>query len=164
MKRKYLILFSLAGLVVSLDQLTKQIAHAKFALGESFGLVPGLVEFLHYRNNGFAFGLLQRAPKSVQEVFFVGIPIFALVLIVLIFIKLRDNQTLSSLALTCILGGAVGNLIDRLQYGYVVDVFRLHLGGVFSLPPFNFADAAIISGVVLLFRHSLKNDFVKGTA
>ena len=86
----------------------------------------------------------------MQEVFVIGIPIFALILIVLIFIKLNDGQMLTSLVLTSILGGAVGNLIDRIQYGYVVDFVDLHFGESFHFPPFNIADCSILVGVAIM--------------
>lgn len=112
------------------------------------------LDLLYTRNNGFAFGLLQRAPSPLQEVFFVGVPAFAMILIILIFIKLQDNQMLTSIALTTILGGAVGNLLDRLHYGFVVDFISIHFGS-FRLPPFNLADASIVAGVLLMFLSQL---------
>ena len=148
MKRKYLILFSLSGLILCLDQFTKHLVLLRLVPGEKHELINGLLTLVHSRNNGFAFGLLQKAPASVQSIFFVGVPVFALILIVLIFIKLQDNQMLSSVALTTILGGAIGNLIDRLHYGYVIDFLDIHL---FRMPPFNVADFSIVIGVILMF-------------
>src|SRR3954469_6477927 len=147
MKRKYLILFSLSGLILSLDQLTKQWILEWLPEGERV-VIPGILSLQFARNNGFAFGLLQKAPASLQGIFFIGVPIFALVLIVLIFIKLRDDQILPSVALATILAGAMGNLIDRAQYGYVVDFLRLHAGSQWQLPAFNVADCSIVIGVV----------------
>lgn len=157
MKRKYLILFSLSGLVLSLDQLTKYYFHTHFALGETRRLIPYVMSFVHARNNGFAFGLLQKAPPSLQEVFFIGVPVFALILIVLIFIKLQDNQMLTSVALTTILAGAIGNLVDRIQFGYVIDFLAFDFGGS-TLPKFNIADISILVGVVLMFLNTLHQE------
>lgn len=155
MKQKYLILFSLSGLVLCLDQLTKHWVISRFSLNVSHSIVPALFSLVHTHNNGFAFGLLQKAPPSLQDVFFIGVPVFALVLILLIFIKLQDDQVLTSVALTTILAGAVGNLIDRLQYGYVVDFLDFHLQDYFHFPPFNIADCSIIIGVLLMFVNTL---------
>jgi len=155
MKQKYLILFSLSGLILCLDQLTKHWVISRVALNEPRNLIPSFISLLHTRNNGFAFGLLQKAPPSLQDVFFIGVPVFALVLILLIFIKLQDDQLLTSVALTTILAGAIGNLIDRAQYGYVVDFLDIHLGEFFHFPPFNIADCSIIIGVVLMFVNTL---------
>ena len=158
MKQKYLILFSLSGLVLTCDQLTKHYVLAHFPLGVDYPVIPGLLSLLHVHNNGFAFGLLQKAPPSLQEVFFIGIPVFALVLIVLIFIKLRDNQMLTSVALTTILAGAIGNLIDRIQYGHVVDFIDIHWWQAFHFPPFNIADCSIILGVLLMFVNTIRQE------
>jgi len=155
MKQKYLILFSLSGLVLSLDQLTKHYIHSTFALNEGFSVLESFLRLTYTRNNGFAFGLLQKAPASMQDIFFIGVPIFALILIVLIFIKLQDNQLLTSIALTTILGGAVGNLIDRLQYGYVIDFIDVHWKESLHVPTFNVADCSIIVGVIIMFINTL---------
>ena len=158
MKQKYLILFSLSGLVLSIDQLTKHYIHTSFALGFRSSLLSPILGLTYTRNNGFAFGLLQKAPQSLQEVFFIGVPVFALVLIVLIFIKLQDNQLLTSIALTTILGGAIGNLIDRLQYGYVIDFIDLHWKDRFHCPTFNIADCSIIVGVIIMFINTVMQE------
>jgi len=158
MKQKYLILFSLSGLVLCLDQLTKHWVLSRFALDEPRTIIPSFLSLLHTRNNGFAFGLLQKAPPSLQDVFFIGVPVFALVLILLIFIKLQDDQILTSVALTTILAGAIGNLIDRVQYGYVVDFLDIHLGNLFHFPPFNIADCSIIIGVILMFVNTVMTE------
>lgn len=153
MKRRYLILFSLSGLVLCCDQWTKHLAHSVIS-DRTIPLFGSFLELTFAKNSGFAFGMLQRAPTAMQDLFFVGVPIFALILIVLIFIKLQDNQIMTSVALTTILGGAVGNLIDRLHYGYVIDFVRCRIGS-WELPPFNLADLSIVVGVVLMFVSTL---------
>lgn len=158
MKRKYLILFSLSGLVLSIDQLTKHYIHSNFELNFKSSLLGPILGLTYTRNNGFAFGLLQKAPVSLQEIFFIGVPVFALVLIVLIFIKLQDNQMLTSIALTTILAGAIGNLIDRLQYGFVIDFIDLHWKDRFHCPTFNIADCSIIVGVIIMFINTLMQE------
>ena len=155
MKRKYLILFSLSGLVLSCDQLTKHLALIFLKPEQAEPILPGLISLFLAKNNGFAFGLLQRAPETLQSMFFIAIPVFALVLIILIFIKLRDNQMLTSLALTTIFGGAMGNLVDRLQHGYVIDFLDVHWQDKFHLPPLNVADISIVVGVLIMFTSTL---------
>jgi signal peptidase II len=154
LKRKYLILFSLSGLVLTFDQLTKYLVLSRADLEFGRPIIPGFLSLILAKNNGFAFGFLRKAPHSLQEIFFIAVPVFALILIVLIFIKLRDDQMLSSIALTTILGGAIGNLIDRLQYGYVIDFLDFHWQET-HLPPFNVADLSIITGVILMFVSTL---------
>lgn len=154
MKQKYLILFSLSGLIICLDQLTKFLSHSRLVEGtESNGLGSWLV-FTQIRNNGFAFRMLEKLPASIQDVFFIAVPVFALVLIILIFIKLQDNQMLTGVALTTILAGALGNMVDRIQHGYVVDVVRFQLGAYRSAP-FNIADISIVVGVILMIFNTL---------
>jgi signal peptidase II len=108
----------------------------------------------HHRNKGFALNFIQNLPPAIQNLFFIAVPAFALFLIILIFIKLRDNQMLTSLALTSILGGAVGNMIDRFEVGPVLDVLELRAGSSASTP-FNVADIAIIVGVGIVFINTL---------
>lgn len=155
MKRKYLTLFSLSGLVLCVDQITKAIVQSKLPEGYKTPLIPRLVGLTHLHNSGFAFGLWGHVPERFQDIFFIGVPIFALVLIVLIFIKLQDGQYLTSVALTTILSGAVGNLIDRIQFGYVTDILEIHVGDLFHFPAFNIADGSIIVGVSIMFFHTL---------
>jgi signal peptidase II len=155
MKRKYLILFSLSGFIVALDQFTKNLAYLNLAPGDEIPLLGSWFKLVRSHNSGFAFGLIHRAPDSLKDVFFVGIPVFALVLIVLIFIKLQDEENLTSLALTTLLAGAIGNLIDRVQYGHVIDFLKVVLPGV-PLPPFNVADCSIVFGVMLMFINTFR--------
>lgn len=107
----------------------------------------------HYRNSGFAFNSLQALPPALQNLFFIAIPAFSLFLIVLIFIKIQDNQTLPSFALTAILGGAIGNMIDRFEVGPVLDVFQVQFQER-AFPPFNLADICIFLGVAILFSNT----------
>lgn len=154
MKQKYLILFSLSGLILSLDQLSKHWARTTLVIGERNEFLP-FATLVYSTNHGFAFGLLQKAPSSLQNLLIIGLPAFALILIILIFIKLQDNQMMTSVALTTILGGAVGNLLDRLRYGYVVDLLDFHVGG-FRIPAFNIADISILIGLILMFYSTLR--------
>lgn len=156
MKQKYLLLFSLSGLILSIDQLTKNLVFYYIPLGEKKILLP-LLALTHIQSSEFAFGLFKKVPDGIKTVFFIGIPIFALILIILIFIKLRDDKILTSIALATILGGAIGNLIDRLQHGFVIDSLVLYLSDYFFVP-FNVADIAIVFGVIVMLRYPLFHD------
>ena len=163
MKQRYLILFSLSGLILSVDQLFKHAVQMAWQTPQGLGtvvhpLIPGFLSGVLKQNNGFAFGLLQHLPLPFQELFFIAVPIFALVLIILIFIKLQDNQMLTSVALTTLFSGAVGNLMDRLKYGYVVDFLQFQFGSKNILPVFNLADISILVGVILMFINALKHN------
>jgi signal peptidase II len=164
MKRKYLILFSLSGLVLSLDQLTKNLIHAHLALNVRYEIVPSFLAVTYSRSIGLVAGTLTRLPESLQEVFLIGIPTVALGLILLIFVKLRATQVLTSFALTFIFAGAVGNLVDRFQRGYVIDFLDFHWKNTPLLPPMNLADLSIICGVILVLGRALrKNKKVEGS-
>lgn len=154
MKQKYLILFSLSGLILCCDQFTKQWVRTNLVMGERHELFP-FATLVYTTNSGFAFGLMQKAPSPLQNIFLIGLPAFALILIILIFIKLQDNQMMTSLALTSILGGALGNLIDRMRFGYVIDFLDLHFLGL-TIPAFNLADASILAGLLLMFYSTLR--------
>ncbi|NBX68401.1 MAG: signal peptidase II [Proteobacteria bacterium] len=158
MKQRYLILFSLSGLILSLDQLVKHFVNSTWQTDSQFSLIPGFLSGVLKYNNGFAFGLLQKAPQEFQQVFFIAVPAFALILIVLIFIKIQDNQMLTSVALTTIFSGAIGNLLDRIKFGFVVDFLQFHWNGKDILPPFNVADISILTGVVLMFINTLRQN------
>ena len=135
----------------------KFLVHERMSEGAEHPLLDGLISLVHVRNIGFAFGTFGKLPPSLQDVFFIALPVFALLLILLIFIKLRDNQMFASVALTTSLSGPVGNLIDRIQYGYVIDVCYLRLG-TWKSGPFNIADISIGVGVLLMFFGTLMQD------
>jgi signal peptidase II len=148
--QKYLILLSLSGFIVCLDQWSKHMALVLLQPENTHRLLGGILEFVLVRNTGFGFGLVSQAPAPLDKLFFVGVPVFALVLIVLIFIKLQDDQLMTSVALAVIFSGAVGNLIDRVQHGYVIDWLRFRLGE-WGSPALNFSDLSIAFGLILVF-------------
>ncbi|MCB0419079.1 MAG: signal peptidase II [Bdellovibrionaceae bacterium] len=155
MKKKYLILFSLSGLIVTCDQLSKQLVRMLLLPGEYSPVLGGFIVLTQKRNSGFVFGTLQQIPEPLQEFLFIGIPVFALILIILIFLKLQDDQVMTSVALTTILAGAVGNLVDRAQLGYVIDFLEIRFGDFFTIPAFNLADCSILLGVGIMFFNTL---------
>lgn len=158
MKQRYLILFSLSGLILSLDQCLKLFVQSNWQLGAEHPFISGFLAGVLRHNNGFAFGMLQRAPREFQDIFFIAVPAFALVLIVLIFIKLQDNQMLTSVALTTIFSGAIGNLLDRIKYGFVVDFLQFQWHGKWVFTPFNLADISILVGVSLMFLNTVRQN------
>jgi len=153
LKQNTNILFYLTGFLICIDQFTKLWVRLRLPFGETSQVFSWL-SLTHHRNSGFAFSYLQTLPPALQNIFFVAIPAFSLFLIVLIFIKIQDNQTLPSYALTAILGGAIGNMIDRFEEGPVLDIFQIQIGA-FASPPFNLADISIVLGVGLLFLNTL---------
>jgi signal peptidase II len=102
------------------------------------------------RNRGAAFSLFSEAPAPVRLTLFIGITLVAIALIVSFYRRLAPGDRLSALSLGMILGGAVGNLIDRVARGEVVDFLHFRLWGGYEWPDFNLADSAIVVGVAFL--------------
>jgi signal peptidase II len=148
--RKNNILFlAITVLVVLLDQMTKAWILATLRLQEGFAVVGGLFNIIHVRNPGAAFGFLAGAPPLFRYIFFMSVTAAA---ILLIFHYLRVSRIQESsliLALALILAGAVGNLIDRVRFGEVVDFLDVYIGS-YHWPAFNVADSAISVGAAIL--------------
>ena len=140
-----------ALVVILLDQFTKTLIIGDFTLGES-RMVTSFFNVVRVHNTGAAFSFLAGA-SGWQRWFFVGLGVVASVLIVWM-LKKHPSQRLFCFAITMILGGALGNVIDRLLHGYVVDFIQLHYAGR-AFPSFNLADSAITLGAVCLVLDEL---------
>ena len=149
-KRKYIVLFLLTAFVICLDQVTKLVVVERFRYGESIPVLPGFFNLTYIRNTGAAFGLLAHADPAFRIPFFVIVPLVALVAIAFIFRKIPDRDLKLSSALSLVIGGAVGNLIDRVKLSYVVDFLDFHWKYEYHFPAFNVADMAICVGVGIL--------------
>jgi signal peptidase II len=138
--------------VVVVDQITKAIVRAKLPLYESVPVIGGLVDFIHVPNSGVAFGLLNDLALDVRVKAMLTSALAALALIGIGFYArhVRHHERVARAGLSLILGGAVGNLIDRLRSGYVVDFVDVYWGG-WHFWAFNVADASITIGATLVF-------------
>lgn len=150
MKKKYIWLVLLAGLLVAIDQLVKIYVHTHFHLGESVTVIPNFFNITYVRNFGAAFGFLAESHPSFRELFFLTMPPIALVIILAILRGVKEEDTKQIIALSSIFGGAIGNYIDRIRFRYVIDFLDFHLYNRWSWPAFNIADMAIVCGVGLL--------------
>ncbi len=151
--RSGLVWLWLAGLVLVLDQLTKLwVLDALVAYVDVIPLT-GFFNLVHVRNTGAAFSLFADQP-GWQRWFFLGIAVIASAVIYFL-LKKTAGRPLFSAALALILGGAVGNVIDRVLYGYVIDFLDFYLG-VWHFPAFNVADSAITVGATLLILDSFR--------
>jgi signal peptidase II len=137
---------ALALIVIVLDQLAKTLIIGNFALNESL-TVTSFFNVVRVHNSGAAFSFLAGA-SGWQRWFFVGLGLAASVFIVWM-LRRHPEQTLFCFAVTMILGGALGNVIDRLLHGYVVDFIQVHYAGRY-FPSFNLADSAITLGAACL--------------
>lgn len=136
----------IALLILVLDQLSKVAILLYYQLGESTYLTDWL-NLVRVHNRGAAFSFLAGA-GGWQRWFFVGIGAAATVFMIVL-MRSHAGQKLFCLALACIMGGAVGNVLDRLVHGYVVDMVDFHIDN-WHFPAFNLADSAITLGVILL--------------
>jgi signal peptidase II len=152
---KYFILFFTTVLVLVLDQWTKKLIHTQFRWGESVPVLDSIFSLTYVRNQGAAFGMLHRAPAWFRDPFFIVIPVIALFVIVFLLSRLNNRQRWTATALSLILGGALGNLIDRLRFGYVIDFLDFHWKEIYHWPAFNVADSCIVVGVSIMFLQSL---------
>lgn len=141
----------LAAIVIVLDQFTKTLILGEFQYGES-RTVTSFFNVVRVHNTGAAFSFLAGA-SGWQRWFFVALGIVASVVIVWM-LKKHPGQKLFCFAVTMILGGALGNVIDRLIHGYVVDFIQLHYAGR-AFPSFNLADSAITLGAICLILDEL---------
>lgn len=156
--RKYLILATIAGFLVAFDQLVKIYVHASFGLGESVVLIPDFFRFTYVRNPGAAFGIFRDAAPLFRSIFFLSMPPLAMGIIVYMLREVENSDRWQIFALSMIFGGALGNYIDRLRFGYVIDFLDFHYKETWSYPAFNIADSAIVVGVILLASMMVKRD------
>ena len=162
MKNKHSWVAGLAAVIVLLDQYTKLLVMQRFRLYESVQVIPGFFNLTYVRNKGAAFGILSGMHGAWRAVFFIIVSLIALSALVVLIRK--TGERLSLVAYALIGGGAVGNLIDRVRFGEVVDFVDWYFRS-FHWPAFNVADSAITVGVGLLVIEMLflqKKDPVKG--
>jgi signal peptidase II len=153
MKRKYLVSSILAGAVIALDQLTKVMILSRFRLGESYTIIENFFNLTFVKNFGAAFGFLAQSHPEFREIFFLTMPPAAMVVIFFLLKGVQNDDRVQVLALSSILGGAIGNYVDRLRFRYVVDFLDFHWFNQYSWPAFNIADSAIVIGVgILMFQ------------
>jgi signal peptidase II len=143
---------ALAAAVVAADQATKGLVASRLVLGDSIEILP-VLNLVRAHNAGAAFSFLA-GESGWQRWFFVGIAVAASVFIVHLLRRHGRDQPLFAFSLAAILGGAIGNVIDRLNHGHVIDFVDLHLGGR-HFPSFNVADGAITVGAVCLMLDEL---------
>ncbi|MCI5167663.1 MAG: signal peptidase II [Candidatus Electrothrix sp. GM3_4] len=140
--------FIIMVLVVVGDQLSKLWILENFALYDSRVIIPGFFNLTFLRNSGAAFGMLSDMPLLWRQIFFITIAVVALVTLFFMQRKMGRENFLYTLCLAFIGGGAVGNVIDRVLYGSVVDFLDVYIGK-YHWPAFNVADSGITVGVTL---------------
>jgi len=146
---RYAVVILIALMVIILDQISKAIVVQTINLHESIPVIDGFFNLVHIRNRGIAFGLLNSSNHSLG--FYIQVP--AVILAVIIIAWWLHNSTNNDrhlfFGLALIIGGAIGNLIDRLRYREVIDFLDFHIGS-YAWPSFNLADSAVTVGAVYL--------------
>jgi signal peptidase II len=149
LKTKYIILFATVVVMTLLDFITKAYISSTMFLHESFVVIGGFLNITYVRNPGAAFSFLADAPPVFRFVFFVTVTVLAIILVLTYITRSKIEEPFMTFALSLILSGAVGNLIDRVRFGEVIDFIDVYVGS-YHWPAFNVADSAISVGAVIL--------------
>ena len=139
-----IVYYLIALIIIGLDQLTKFLVTKNMDIGESIEVIPGFFYITSHRNAGAAFGILQG-----QMMFFYIVTVVVIIAVIYYMQKYAKESRTYGISLGLILGGAIGNFIDRVLLGEVVDFFDVYIF-TYNYPIFNIADSALVSGVVLL--------------
>jgi signal peptidase II len=158
---KYLILIVLTVVVISLDQLTKFLILEKFHLGQTSPVICDFFNITYVQNRGAAFGILSQANPAFRVPFFIVVPMVALFSIAYVFKRIPSKDIKLSTSLSLVIAGAVGNLIDRVTLGFVVDFLDFHWRWGYHFPAFNVADSAICIGVGILMLDLVSQDLTQ---
>ena len=145
------------GAVLIADQITKALVLAHLPLGYSVSVIPGFFDLTHVHNPGGAFGFLADLSPTARSWLFIAVSLLAAGLIVWFYWQTPSSQRLLEFGLALVFGGAIGNLVDRIRFGVVVDFIDVYLGDL-HWPAFNVADSAITIGVFIFAFHLIKRN------
>jgi signal peptidase II len=141
--------FLFVGILLVLDQLSKSLVAAKIGLYETVRVIPGFFNLTHVRNKGAIFGFFNHIRGNGVALLLTGLSIAAFVLVLVYFFKTPPEQKLARFTLALVMAGALGNQIDRIFRGTVIDFLEFHYKR-FYWPTFNLADSCVSIGAVLL--------------
>lgn len=152
--KRYGIVFGVAAVVLVLDQVTKWIIRQNLSLYDSIIVIDSFFHITHLQNPGAAFGLLADAPAGLRVPFFFAVGLIAVTALMFFVRRVDESRLLLLVSLGAILGGAFGNLVDRVVLGAVTDFLDFHVNG-YHWPAFNVADSGISVGMVVLILYSV---------
>ena len=147
-------LMMVSGTIIVADQISKMIILRSIPLYETIPVIPGFFNMTHIHNPGGAFGFMAGQGPEVRSLLFLAMSSLAAVVIVYFYLRTPAVYSWLSTALLLIFGGAIGNMIDRLRFGEVVDFLDFYAGG-YHWPAFNVADSGITVGMAILVYHLL---------
>lgn len=151
-KRKFIVLGIIALAIVLVDQATKYLILSRIPVDHGFELIPGFSNIVHVRNPGSAFGMFSNSLSGFRGLFFVLISVAAVVTIGALVAAAKELDRFLLFGYACFFGGALGNLIDRIRFGEVVDFLDFHVGSL-HWPAFNVADTMLCVGIGFFFIH-----------
>jgi len=152
-----IILFS-AGILALIDQLTKAAAAGNLSPVSPVVMIDNFFHLILVKNRGAAFGIMSDLQDPARSIIFGIISIFAFVVLIYIYGTRPAGSRLTPISIALILGGAIGNIIDRVRLGYVIDFLDFHIKG-YHWPTFNFADSCITVGVSLMLLQMLLEEW-----
>ncbi len=152
LKNKYIKLVVIAGVIIFLDQLTKGLILRYLPFNRTIPVVDGFFNITHIHNPGGAFGIMANLSPMLRNFIFLFISSLAVGLIFYFYKKTPARYSWLAAGLALILGGAIGNLIDRVRFGIVIDFLDFYFGNL-HWPAFNVADSAISAGIGIFLYH-----------
>ena len=169
---KYKLLVWVSLPIIIFDQLSKYLVNQYVVLGERISLVQGYLDLVHFRNPGAAFGMLAGMDLATRSLFFYGIAILATIMLTFYLRSLSQSERLMPVAISLIFGGMLGNIIDRVRFGEVIDFISCHyhhkwvhwdifgkqISFVLEWPAFNVADSAITIAMFLIIISAFKGE------
>jgi signal peptidase II len=147
--------YALAGAVFALDWITKRAIETRMSVFDTHTVIPGFFDIVHARNRGAAFSMFADSTSPLRPFLLIGLSVFALVLVAGILRNASRLDRPTAIGLSLILGGAIGNVFDRIVSGAVTDFLDFYVGGL-HWPAFNVADSAIVIGSGLLLLSLLR--------
>jgi len=154
LQNKYTRLAFVAAWVVLIDQVSKALILKYLPVHHSISVVAGFFDITHIHNPGGAFGLMANMGAGIRTVVFLFISSLAVGLIFYLYIKTPRTHSFLAIGFALIFGGAIGNLIDRVRFGFVVDFLDVYVKSL-HWPAFNIADSAITVGILIFIFHLL---------
>jgi signal peptidase II len=142
-------------IILVLDQLTKMAVDRTMSLHQSIPIIDGFFSLTYVRNTGAAFGIFAGSHEAFRLPFLILVSVLALGFVVVMLKRLRDEETGLITALSFIIGGAIGNLVDRVLYGEVIDFLDFYWSN-YHWPAFNVADSCITVGVLITLYYLIK--------
>jgi signal peptidase II len=147
--------YAIASIVFALDRTTKRIIESRMSVFDTYTVIPGFFDIVHARNRGAAFSMFADSTSPWRPFFLIGLSLAALVLVAGILRKASNLDKPTAIGLSLILGGALGNVFDRIVSGAVTDFLDFYVGAL-HWPAFNVADSAIVIGSGLLLLSLLR--------